>query len=147
MCAPRSVWHNEDSLFSDQDMRSLQSVQLLFCILHMCAQVESSMAVQSLKPRIDMMKARYGDDQAKIKRETNFLYEQAGVNPLAGGATVVCSSSVGLACRKHLQEAPAGTPVFYAATGVELGAGKTGLLQGLVLLRGSLWLEDACHQQ
>ncbi|WIA11416.1 hypothetical protein OEZ85_011533 [Tetradesmus obliquus] len=47
-------------------------------------QVESSMAVQSLKPRIDMMKARYGDDQAKIKRETNFLYEQAGVNPLAG---------------------------------------------------------------
>ncbi|KAF6261609.1 60Kd inner membrane protein-domain-containing protein [Scenedesmus sp. NREL 46B-D3] len=47
-------------------------------------QVESTMAVQSLKPRIEMMKARYGDDQAKIKRETNFLYEQAGVNPLAG---------------------------------------------------------------
>jgi hypothetical protein len=44
------------------------------------------MAVQSLKPRIDMMKARYGDDQAKIKRETNYLYEQAGVNPLAGAA-------------------------------------------------------------
>lgn len=47
-------------------------------------QVESSMAVQSLKPRIDMMKARYGDDQKKIKRETDFLYQQAGVNPLAG---------------------------------------------------------------
>jgi hypothetical protein len=44
------------------------------------------MAVQSLKPRIEMMKARYGDDQAKIKRETNFLYEKAGVNPLAGAA-------------------------------------------------------------
>jgi membrane protein insertase Oxa1/YidC/SpoIIIJ len=54
------------------------------------------MAVQSLKPRIDMMKARYGDDQAKIKRETNFLYEQAGVNPLAGAAF----------CRKPLQEQP-----------------------------------------
>eukprot|EP00879_Flechtneria_rotunda_P004494 GHRR01004748.1.p1 GENE.GHRR01004748.1~~GHRR01004748.1.p1 ORF type:complete len:430 (+),score=134.04 GHRR01004748.1:669-1958(+) len=47
-------------------------------------QVESSLAVQSLKPRIDMMKARYGDDKKKIQRETNFLYEQAGVNPLAG---------------------------------------------------------------
>jgi YidC/Oxa1 family membrane protein insertase len=42
------------------------------------------MAVQSLKPRIDMMKARYGDDQTKIKRETEILYKQAGVNPLAG---------------------------------------------------------------
>jgi YidC/Oxa1 family membrane protein insertase len=47
-------------------------------------QIESSMAVQSLKPRIDMMKARYGDDQTKIKRETEILYKQAGVNPLAG---------------------------------------------------------------
>eukprot|EP00878_Enallax_costatus_P031648 GHUV01034619.1.p1 GENE.GHUV01034619.1~~GHUV01034619.1.p1 ORF type:complete len:222 (+),score=41.15 GHUV01034619.1:186-851(+) len=52
-------------------------------------QVESSMAVQSLKPRIDMIKARYGDDQKKIKRETDFLYQQAGVNPLAGKQTVV----------------------------------------------------------
>jgi hypothetical protein len=42
------------------------------------------MAVQSLKPRIDMMKARYGDDKKKIQRETSILYEQAGVNPLAG---------------------------------------------------------------
>ncbi|KAF8070861.1 ALB3.1 [Scenedesmus sp. PABB004] len=42
------------------------------------------MAVQSLKPRVEMIKARYGDDKAKIQRETNFLYEQAGVNPLAG---------------------------------------------------------------
>lgn len=42
------------------------------------------MAVQSLKPRIDMMKARYGEDKKKIQRETSILYEQAGVNPLAG---------------------------------------------------------------
>lgn len=48
------------------------------------AQIESSMAVQSLKPRIDMMKGRYGDDKKKIQRETSILYEQAGVNPLAG---------------------------------------------------------------
>jgi hypothetical protein len=42
------------------------------------------MAVQSLKPRVDMMKARYGDDKDKVQRETNILYQQAGVNPLAG---------------------------------------------------------------
>jgi len=42
------------------------------------------MAVQTLKPRVEMIKARYGDDKSKIQRETNFLYEQAGVNPLAG---------------------------------------------------------------
>jgi YidC/Oxa1 family membrane protein insertase len=52
------------------------------------------MAVQSLKPRIDMMKARYGDDKKKIQRETSILYEQAGVNPLAGEppATVACQT-------------------------------------------------------
>jgi hypothetical protein len=48
-------------------------------------QVESSLAVQSLKPRVDMIKARYGDEKEKVQRETNLLYQQAGVNPLAGG--------------------------------------------------------------
>ncbi|KAF5841180.1 60Kd inner membrane protein-domain-containing protein [Dunaliella salina] len=47
-------------------------------------QVESALAVQSLKPRIDLIKARYGEDQDKISKETSVLYEQAGVNPLAG---------------------------------------------------------------
>lgn len=42
------------------------------------------MAVQSLKPRIDLIKARYGEDKDKISKETSVLYEQAGVNPLAG---------------------------------------------------------------
>lgn len=45
------------------------------------------MAVQSLKPRIDMIKARYGEDKAKVQKETSLLYEKAGVNPLAGAAT------------------------------------------------------------
>lgn len=47
-------------------------------------QVESSMAVQALKPRIDLIKQRYGEDKDKIQKETSVLYEQAGVNPLAG---------------------------------------------------------------
>lgn len=48
------------------------------------AQVESAMAVQSLKPRIDLIKARYGDDKDRVTKETSKLYEEAGVNPLAG---------------------------------------------------------------
>ncbi len=42
------------------------------------------MAVQTLKPRIDLIKKRFGEDKDKISKETNILYEQAGVNPLAG---------------------------------------------------------------
>lgn len=59
----------------------------LYPLLPTAMQVESSMAVQSLKPRIDMMKARYGDDKDKVQRETQILYKQAGVNPLAGACS------------------------------------------------------------
>lgn len=47
-------------------------------------QVESAMAVQALKPRVDLIKERFGDDKDKVQKETSVLYEQAGVNPLAG---------------------------------------------------------------
>lgn len=47
-------------------------------------QVESSMAMQELKPRIDNIKARYGNDKEKVQRETSLMYEEAGVDPLAG---------------------------------------------------------------
>lgn len=47
-------------------------------------QVESAMAMQNLKPRIDVIKERYGDDKDKIQKETARLYEKAEVNPFAG---------------------------------------------------------------
>jgi len=47
-------------------------------------QVESSLAVQNLKPRLDAIKARYGEDEERVKKETAILYEKAQVNPLAG---------------------------------------------------------------
>lgn len=46
--------------------------------------VESSIAMQNLKPRIDNIKLRYGDDKDKVQRETSILYEEAGVDPTAG---------------------------------------------------------------
>lgn len=46
--------------------------------------MESSLAVQELKPQIEEIKAKYGDDKEAIQREQSALYEKAGVNPLAG---------------------------------------------------------------
>eukprot|EP00955_Chlamydomonas_euryale_P094847 364897-Chlamydomonas_euryale.AAC.8 len=42
------------------------------------------MAVQALKPRLDLLKKRFGDDKDRITKETNVMYEEAGVDPLAG---------------------------------------------------------------
>lgn len=42
------------------------------------------MQTQKLKPVIDTIKERYGEDKEKIQRETTALYEKAGVNPYAG---------------------------------------------------------------
>lgn len=47
-------------------------------------QIESSMAQQNLAPMIKAIKARYPDDKDKANAETARVYEQAGVNPLAG---------------------------------------------------------------
>lgn len=47
-------------------------------------QVESTMSMQNLKPQIDAIKEKYGEDKDAIQRETAALYEKAGVNPLAG---------------------------------------------------------------
>ena len=46
--------------------------------------MESSLEVQKLKPQVDLIKRRYGSDKDRIQRETNALYEKAGVKPLAG---------------------------------------------------------------
>lgn len=47
-------------------------------------QVESSLAMQNLKPEIDKIKEKYGDDKDAVSRETSALYKKADVNPLAG---------------------------------------------------------------
>lgn len=47
-------------------------------------QVEGTMSMQALKPEIDAIKEKYGDNKDAISRETSALYEKANVNPLAG---------------------------------------------------------------
>jgi len=79
-----------------------------------CPQVESAMAVQSMKPRVDMIKARYGEDEKRVQKETNALYEQAGVDPLAGER------------RRPWVAAPAASRAVAAVTGGREGCGVGG---------------------
>ncbi|CAM6063852.1 unnamed protein product [Sphagnum tenellum] len=48
------------------------------------SQVESTLAMQNLNPKIKAIQQRYQGDQERIQLETARLYKQAGVNPLAG---------------------------------------------------------------
>lgn len=47
-------------------------------------QVESTLAMQNLQPKIKAIQQRYAGNQERIQLETSRLYKQAGVNPLAG---------------------------------------------------------------
>lgn len=50
----------------------------------MSAQVESTMAMQVLQPRIKDVQNKYKNDQEKMQLEVARIYKEAGVNPLAG---------------------------------------------------------------
>ncbi|WOL14891.1 inner membrane protein PPF-1, chloroplastic-like [Canna indica] len=47
-------------------------------------QVESTLAMQNLQPKLKAIQERYKGNQERIQLETARLYRQAGVNPLAG---------------------------------------------------------------
>lgn len=47
-------------------------------------QVESTMAMKNLEPKIKAIQQQYAGNQEMIQLETGRLYKQAGVNPLAG---------------------------------------------------------------
>ncbi|KAI7739471.1 hypothetical protein M8C21_001013 [Ambrosia artemisiifolia] len=47
-------------------------------------QVESTLAMQNLQPKIKAIQQRYAGNQERIQLETSRLYQKAGVNPLAG---------------------------------------------------------------
>jgi hypothetical protein len=47
-------------------------------------QVESTIGLQSLQPRVKELQAKYANDTETLQIETARLYKEAGVNPLAG---------------------------------------------------------------
>jgi YidC/Oxa1 family membrane protein insertase len=68
-------------------------------------QVESSMAVQSLKTRVDLIKARYDGDKERVSAETSKLYKAAGVNPAAGCLPSLASIPVFIGLYRSLSKA------------------------------------------
>ncbi len=40
--------------------------------------------MKAMKPELDALKAKYGDDQQKIAAEQMTIYREAGVNPFGG---------------------------------------------------------------
>ncbi len=48
------------------------------------AQYKSMARMRKLQPRIEQMKARYGDDRQRLSQETMKLYKKEKVNPLGG---------------------------------------------------------------
>ncbi|GIL68424.1 hypothetical protein Vafri_21704 [Volvox africanus] len=47
-------------------------------------QVESTLSLQALQPRVKELQAKYADDPETLQLETARMYKEAGVNPLAG---------------------------------------------------------------
>lgn len=47
-------------------------------------QVESTLRMQQLQPRVKELQAKYANDQERLQMETAKLYQTTGVNPLAG---------------------------------------------------------------
>ena len=45
---------------------------------------ESQARMKVLKPELDQLKEKYGDDQVKVQQETMKLYQEFGVSPLSG---------------------------------------------------------------
>ncbi|XP_042512387.1 inner membrane protein PPF-1, chloroplastic-like [Macadamia integrifolia] len=57
-------------------------------------QVESTLAMQNLQPKIKAIQKRYVGNQERIQLETSRLYTKAGVNPLAGCLPTLASIPV-----------------------------------------------------
>ena len=68
-------------------------------------QVESSMAMQALQPRIKEIQTKYANDQEQLQLETAKLYKQANVNPLAGCLPSLASLPIWIGLYKGLSNA------------------------------------------
>ncbi|MEM1009789.1 MAG: membrane protein insertase YidC, partial [Myxococcota bacterium] len=60
-------------------------------------QMESMKKMSKLKPQMDKLKEKYGDDKESIQRETMALYSREGVNPLGGCLPMLLQMPIWLA--------------------------------------------------
>ena len=65
------------------------------------AQVESTISMQALQPRVRELQARYKNDPEKLQLETARVYREAGVNPLAGCLPTIATIPVFIGLYKY----------------------------------------------
>lgn len=65
----------------------------------------STAKMRVLKPEIDEIKEKYGDDMARIQQENMKIYRQAGVNPLGGCVPVLLQMPILIAMFQFLPSA------------------------------------------
>eukprot|EP00879_Flechtneria_rotunda_P020718 GHRR01021804.1.p1 GENE.GHRR01021804.1~~GHRR01021804.1.p1 ORF type:complete len:405 (+),score=126.33 GHRR01021804.1:88-1302(+) len=82
-CAEDALAHKCHRLMHPSRVKSKQLEWLLCCRLS-CLQMESTMAMQAVAPRVKELQAKYANDPENLQLETARLYKSAGINPLAG---------------------------------------------------------------
>eukprot|EP00873_Tetraselmis_striata_P009006 jgi/Tetstr1/429270/TSEL_019188.t1 len=68
-------------------------------------QVESTMAMQTIQPRVKELQERYKNDNERLQMETARLYKDAGVNPLAGCLPTIATIPVFIGLYRALSNA------------------------------------------
>lgn len=68
-------------------------------------QVQSTVALQALSPRVKELQAKYANDPETLQLETARLYREAGVNPLAGCLPTVATIPVFIGLYNALTQA------------------------------------------
>lgn len=68
-------------------------------------QVESTVALQALQPRVKEMQEKYANDTETLQLETARLYQTAGVNPLAGCVPTLATIPVFIGLYRALSKA------------------------------------------
>lgn len=76
------------------------------------AQVESTISMQALQPRVRDLQARYKNDPEKLQLETARVYREAGVNPLAGCLPTIATIPVFIGLYKYVAADNAWLTVF-----------------------------------
>ena len=76
-------------------------------------QVEGSIQMQAIQPRVKELQAMYANDPERLQMETARLYKEANFNPLAGCLPTFATLPVFIGLYRALSNAAAEGPVSY----------------------------------
>ena len=91
------------------------TVRLLMFPLY-AKQLNASRAQQSVQPKINELREKYGNDKERISQESMKLYEEHGVNPLASCLPLLVQMPVFIGLFQVLNGVSRGTPKGYFFT-------------------------------